>query len=71
VNFQDINFDHFIPLSKGGKNTIQNLVLSCSTCNVMKADQLTRDFFSNIKQIALYNRLFDVNSLTSEDEKRG
>ena len=28
-----IHIDHYIPLSKGGKHTLSNLVVSCSTCN--------------------------------------
>lgn len=32
----DTHLDHFMPLSKGGKHTISNLVLSCSKCNLKK-----------------------------------
>lgn len=31
-----IHIDHYIPLSKGGKHTISNLVVSCSSCNLSK-----------------------------------
>jgi 5-methylcytosine-specific restriction endonuclease McrA len=30
--------DHIIPECKGGKNTWENLVTACSTCNNKKAD---------------------------------
>lgn len=29
--------DHFIPESKGGSTTLENLVTACHTCNTMKA----------------------------------
>jgi len=32
--------DHIIPKSKGGKDTIDNCVLSCRKCNSQKADTL-------------------------------
>lgn len=30
------HIDHFTPLSKGGRHTISNLVVSCATCNLRK-----------------------------------
>jgi len=35
--------DHFIPLSKGGKNHRANRVLACRPCNELKADADPRD----------------------------
>jgi len=32
-----INIDHYVPLSKGGKHTLSNLVVSCSKCNIEKS----------------------------------
>lgn len=29
-------YDHYVPLAKGGKNTIDNLVVSCRSCNSKK-----------------------------------
>jgi hypothetical protein len=40
----DTHLDHFYPLSKGGKHTINNLVLSCSSCNLSKATKHPIDF---------------------------
>ncbi len=30
-------YDHILPLSRGGKNVIENLTVSCSSCNRRKA----------------------------------
>lgn len=32
----DYHIDHYVPLSKGGKHTISNLVLACPKCNLIK-----------------------------------
>jgi 5-methylcytosine-specific restriction endonuclease McrA len=37
-SFEFLTRDHIIPESKGGKNTWENLVTACSTCNNKKAD---------------------------------
>lgn len=33
------HLDHYIPLSKGGKHTISNLVVSCPNCNLKKGNK--------------------------------
>lgn len=35
-----IHFDHIIPLSKGGCHSVENLCISCSPCNLSKADKM-------------------------------
>jgi len=37
-------YDHVIPVSRGGGNNIDNVVLSCRTCNRRKSDMLPADF---------------------------
>jgi len=32
----DIHFDHIVPLSKGGAHSVENLCVSCATCNLTK-----------------------------------
>ncbi len=33
LNPGDVIFDHFVPVSRGGDTTYENLVLSCDPCN--------------------------------------
>jgi 5-methylcytosine-specific restriction endonuclease McrA len=35
----ELHIDHIYPVSKGGKNDIFNLVVSCRTCNLRKKDK--------------------------------
>ena len=37
---KDLTIDHFIPLSKGGGNDINNLWTLCEACNREKADKI-------------------------------
>ena len=36
--------DHYIPLSKGGTNWPDNLVIACAKCNLTKGDRMPDDF---------------------------
>ncbi|MEW8053220.1 MAG: HNH endonuclease signature motif containing protein [Candidatus Thiodiazotropha sp.] len=42
VNVPDdeIEFDHIIPISKGGPSSVENLRVLCRTCNRKKSDSL-------------------------------
>lgn len=43
---QDLTIDHLVPQCRGGKNTWDNLVTSCKTCNNKKGDSDVEDFTS-------------------------
>ena len=35
-----IHYDHHIPLSKGGSNTVENMRILCQKCNLKKSDKI-------------------------------
>jgi len=38
--FSDLHIDHLIPLCQGGPDTLDNMVPSCSGCNLRKGGRL-------------------------------
>lgn len=40
---KELNIDHVIPKSKGGKETWENLVCACIDCNIRKGNKLLRE----------------------------
>jgi len=36
----DLQYDHVLPVSRGGATTVQNLQLLCADCNSRKSDSL-------------------------------
>lgn len=52
---EPMEFDHLIPLSRGGRTTRQNLWLACSQCNDFKSDRVqARDPVTG-KVVRLFN----------------
>ena len=50
--------DHFVPLSKGGEFTHNNVVPSCACCNVSKSNN---DFFEWYEQESqIYTTLLNI-----------
>lgn len=45
VDHKSMVFDHIIPKSRGGRNGVENLTASCSTCNGYKWDYPLDEFF--------------------------
>ena len=56
---KNLTIDHVIPRSKGGKDTWNNLVAACTTCNVKKGDRLLQQTNMKLKKKpkAPYNRV--------------
>lgn len=47
----DYHIDHYYPLSKGGKHTISNLVISCPKCNMTKHAKDPIEFANSIGKL--------------------
>lgn len=50
-----MTMDHKIPLSKGGSNKIENLQLSCMSCNRAKQDLTNTEFMEKLWELFTYN----------------
>ena len=48
---KDLTLDHVIPRSKGGKDTWENLVACCNTCNLKKGDKLLKETNMTLRSI--------------------
>ena len=47
---KSLTIDHVIPRSKGGKDTWQNLVACCTSCNIRKGNKLLKDLDMNLRR---------------------
>jgi len=52
---KSFHFDHIIPASKDGKNTLENLGITDASINLMKSDSTVNEFILNCKEILEYN----------------
>lgn len=68
----ELTFDHLIPRSKGGRTTWENIVTSCSSCNLLKSDRLphqcgmtpmSRPIQPSTHQLQEHGRAFPPNFL--------
>lgn len=44
--FDEYQVDHYIPLTKGGGNTIDNLLCACETCNKSKGNKMPEEWIA-------------------------
>lgn len=44
LKFRQTTLDHFLPLSKGGKDEVFNLVTCCKKCNKIKSNIIYKDY---------------------------
>lgn len=47
----DMTFDHVIPRARGGKTTWQNVVASCSPCNLRKGAKLVQEAHMQLRKL--------------------
>lgn len=52
--------DHVIPESKGGKNTWENVITACSTCNNKKADHYLSEVDLQLTKTPIAPTLFEL-----------
>jgi 5-methylcytosine-specific restriction endonuclease McrA len=48
---KDIHIEHKIPLSRGGSNNIENIVLSCAPCNLSKGTKTHEEFLATKTEV--------------------
>ena len=65
-SFEFLTRDHVYPESKGGKNTWENLVTACSTCNNKKADMFLEDVNLTLQKKPVTPTLFELWMKTSQ-----
>lgn len=69
---KDLTIDHILPKSKGGKDSWENLVVACSTCNTKKGDLYLEQtgMILQKKPKAPYNKIaLSINYLNIEEWK--
>lgn len=57
---QDLTFDHVIPRSRGGRTTWENVVTSCSSCNLRKGNKLPREVGMPTRTKPVEPTMFDL-----------
>lgn len=59
-SFEFLTRDHVIPESKGGKNTWDNVITACSTCNNKKADYYLSEVNMELTKVPVAPSIFEL-----------
>ena len=51
VNFNDVELDHLIPVSKGGNSSNENVAVSCMKCNRSRGNRINEKQLIKIQQL--------------------
>lgn len=51
VSTKSIHFDHMLPLSRGGRHSVDNLCVACATCNLSKNSKLVHEWIKHGQQL--------------------
>lgn len=62
-NVDNLEFDHFVPLSAGGGTTRANIVLACKRCNTQKGKKMPFEFLTQLELIFYDKTEFDSKLL--------
>ena len=54
IKTADVHVDHVVPLSKGGAHSVENLCVSCETCNLSKHAKLPDVWNAGLSQPLLF-----------------
>lgn len=67
-DYKTYSFDHVIPASKGGSNSLDNLELTCPEVNFAKRDLSVEEFLNLCKEILEHNGYSVSNALKVGDD---
>lgn len=53
---RDFELDHLIPVSRGGDDSLENLVIACSLCNTQKGPLTPLEFIFKVPKSLVFAR---------------
>ena len=51
LRYEEMSVDHIVPLSRGGKNEMDNLRCTCEECNRLKGDRMDSEMYLGLANI--------------------
>ena len=52
LHSENLGVDHDIPLSRGGKTTLNNLICCCRNCNTIKGDMVSNEYLELLNLVS-------------------